>query len=293
VLAVTLAVLLRGGGLGGAVEAAFVIGPDWALNAPEAPLSRLMRGARWFVETYAFWGGLAAIGLAGILSARQRPLVAMCVAWIGAGIACILVQRFSWWPYQWQLLYAPVAILATLGADTLLAWLGRRRTVSQRAKVAIAIVALLPVLFGYQQVLSDRLALLRAHEDEIARGDYGGFREDVSEIYANARKAAAEIPDGVDPATLYVMGDPLVYVVLGKVQAVPVHGWALEFFSPLSWERLTQELTSELPEAILLMPYYAELVDRKAPAIRDLLNDRYDLGSRTSFGDWYVLGDAG
>jgi hypothetical protein len=43
VLAVTLAVLLRGGGLSGAVEAAFVIGPDWALNGPEAPLSRAMR----------------------------------------------------------------------------------------------------------------------------------------------------------------------------------------------------------------------------------------------------------
>ena len=280
------------GGLNGAIEASFQVGPDWALNAPEAPFSRLILGARSISVSFAAWAGFALIGLACAWSPKQRPLNLQCMAWIGAALFCILIQRFSWWPYHWQLLYLPFALFAMLGADCALDWLGRRLALGEGAKVAIAIVAFVPALFGYTQVVADRVLLLQEHEEEISRSDFDGFRVSVSEVYADAIEIAAALSANAEPGSIYVMGDPLVYVVTGKEQAVPVHGWSLELFSPLIWARLVRELMTERPEAIFVASYYKPLLNAKAPVIRDFLDSNYILGPKLSHGDWYLLKQA-
>jgi hypothetical protein len=290
VLLVVASALYLQGALEGGLEATFVIGPEWAFSAQEAPLYRLMSGAISFFLSAVVWAGFAIIGLSCAWSPKRLPLTLQCVAWIAAALVCILIQRFSWWPYHWQLFYLPGALLAMLGADYAMDWLERRAILDESTKVAVAIVALFPILGIYMQIGAERLLLIRAHKTEIARGDYDALRAAVSGPYSDALDVVGALPESGRSGTIYVMGDPLVYVIAGKEQAVPVNGWALEFFSTRSWERLEHELRDAKPESIFLATYYEDLLDTSATAIRDLLDSNYHVGSETQFGDWYLLG---
>ncbi len=287
VLAVVVVALFLDGGLNGAIETAFLTGPEWARAAPQAPLPRLIKGGVSFVHSFGAWIGLAVIGLAGMRSPIRQPLAAYCCAWILGAVICVLIQRFSWWPYHWQLFYLPTAVMAALGADCCLSWLGSRWKFGERAKVLIVLIALIPFVVAYSQVLTERKTLLDKHHTEISQSDYTGFRAAVSSRYARAAAIVAALPEDVQYQSVYVMGDPLIYVILDARQAIPIHGWSLEFFSPPDWAKLVAQLESNDAQAIFLTSGYQNLVDEKAPEIRDFLASRYLRGPELDTGEWY------
>ncbi|MGI9369061.1 MAG: hypothetical protein ACR2O2_09500 [Ruegeria sp.] len=289
VLTVVVVALFLNGGLTGAIETAFLIGPEWARAAPQAPLSRLFKGGVSFVGSFGAWIGLAVLGLASLRSLTRRPLAAYCCAWILGALVCILIQRFSWWAYHWQLLYLPTAVLAALGADCGLSWLGNRWKIGERAKVLVALSVLAPFLFTYSQVLADRRALIKEHRTEISQSDYAGFRAAVSPRYSRAAEIVASLPGDVQHQSIYVMGDPLIYVIHNARQAIPVHGWALEFFSPRDWARMMAELEVSNTQAIFISSDYRQLVNEKASEISDFLASRYLRGPELDTGDWYFV----
>lgn len=93
--------------------------PRLAVAATErAPLGRLAGSIAWLAK--ATFPLLPGVVLALVLAARdpRGPLarvVAGALAWIAAGSAMIVAQKFSWWPYHMPLLAWPTGLLAAVG----------------------------------------------------------------------------------------------------------------------------------------------------------------------------------
>ncbi len=289
VLGIASTALFLEGALAGAIETTFLTGPKWARNAPQPPLSRLYRGGVHFVSSFGAWIGLAVIGLASLRSRTRRPLALYCCAWICGAVICILIQRFSWWAYHWQLFYLPTAIMAALGADCGLSWLGFRWNIGERTKVLIALFILVPFIAAYSQVISKRQALLKEHRTELSKSDFTGFRASVAQSYSISAEIVASLPKGVQYNSIYVMGNPLIYNIHGARQSIPINGWGLEVFTPRDWTRMISELKSSNPQAIFIASYYQIHIDEKGPEIHEFIASQYLRGPKLQAGDWYFL----
>ncbi len=290
VIAVEALHLLWQGSLVEALHTTFVVGPEWALYASEAPPGRLVIGALAFVAAYLSWLGFALIGALPVASRQQgNTLARFMLAWIALGIVCILIQRFSWWYYHWQLLYFPAGLLALIGLDAILTWLARRLDLGVGRRLLALVLLVLPAVGSYAPAAQDRAQAVLRHADEIAAGAFDAYRAEVSPAYREVLATATGLQPPLPGERVFVMGDPSLYVALGVTQAVAMNGWALEFYSPRNWQRLERELLDAPPDAIFVASYYAGLVDTNAPGFRDLTETRYRPGPSSDAGQWYIL----
>jgi len=94
-----------------------------------------------------------------------------------------------------------------------------------------------------------------------------------------------------EPGEIYVFGNPLVYRFTNRTQALPVHGWAWEFFIDEQWDALPDQLEKHKPPYIFCTSGYLSLIGKKSFTTQTILKTDYVEAAQTSTGNWYARHD--
>jgi hypothetical protein len=172
-----------------------------------------------------------------------------------------------------------------LGLDRLVALAAVRR-VAVRPMLACTMVtaaALMPLAPGVLRLVAAASSQGWSLSDRsrLAAGDRIGRSPLVGEV--------ATMRETVRPGTpMYVLGDPVVYRVLGGRQAIEMNGWGPEIMSPRMWRETVRELERSRPEWVFVEADYQRDVDR-VPALLALLRSAYTAvpSATTSAGTWW------
>ena len=255
-----------------------------------APASRLADSAMRFLLYFRGAIALAAIGFFGVgrTSERARAWRTICGAWIAADGCVIAIQLSSWWQYHFLLLIPPVGILAAFGVAFLVR-LGRasvaRAAVALAVGGAVAYVAV-PLPQGAIAVV-ERVIRERPF---ASAGALEAYRIATNGEYADAFADAAPARRFASTASVYVFGDPLIYVDAGTGQAIAMNSWAIQLFTPGLWKRTVRELCERLPDDIFVYDRFVpRLHDGDGGAAMLLLDRAYRRTDRTPGGRWYAL----
>jgi hypothetical protein len=256
-----------------AVQEALVRAPREMLqHAVRADLARLMHGVRWCAETGTV---LAVLALAGLLATPRwwcNSLLTGYIVMLPAALTVILVQRWSWWTYHFQLISLPLAVLASVTWPSAIASLSCRKWLWLLVPLAAS-----PALHG----ASAALRLFTSSNLTEARHNAGA-----------AYRIAAEDATGCPPDAdrIFVAGDPLIYDFTRRPQATQMHGWSLEFFGPGQWRQLYADLQAHHPAAIFIDQSVHgddQLIRKHAPELWQWIQLNYSTAAVTPHGQWY------
>jgi len=275
-------------GLWNVVFDTFFVLPSQIVAAGHAPVSRLGMSAVWFLRRFA---PLVVLAVAGIVLERAPQAASwrrICYAWLAVGALAIALQAQSWWEYQFVLLLPPLGILATLGLDTLLA---QTRSLNPGLRAGAAITLAVSALLAFPLAHAAEATVGRVARDRpfASAGALDRHRTADSGEYAAAARDAAFLTRERGRAAIFVGGDPLIYVLAGRAQAVAVNGWALELYPPERWAALNQEMRRARPADVFIADSYADLIRARSPALEGLLGADYTRAARFPDGTWYRI----
>jgi len=277
---------LHDGTLPEVVTTFFVLPSRIVATAGVAPVQRLAESARWFAVGFGFLVPLAALGCADIRDARAALWRDVALAYLIASLAIVLVQVQSWWPYHFLLLIPPLGVLATFGIDAIAVRLRERdarRGIAVAALVCVG-AALLPDALTVAKSAA-RIARDRPFASESAAERY---RLRFSGGYARAAAIAAFLDEPRNArGGVYVGGDPRVYLIAARDQAVPINGWALELYPPERWRLLEKQIATIRPRYIFIADDYRALVQERSPILAEHLARTYVVARSTDAGTWY------
>jgi len=286
-LAAYAAYAVSTGSFKSSVETAFAVPLQIAAFASHAPLARLNDSALRLLLYFRGIIVLAVIGAVTMRDQRMRPWRAACLAWIISGLAIILVQTQSWWQYQFLLLVPPIGILATFGA----AFLGERVARGRRARlVALAACGVVAYIAAPlpQGVIGTMMRVAR-QRPFVSSAALERYRVATSTEYAGA-VADARIPLGFASGSgaIYVFGNPLVYVLANRPQAIAMTSWTSYRDPPSIWARLDNELSAARPRYIFVLhDHSGEISSARSPKIAATLAHDYVEAAQTTDGTWY------
>ena len=254
-----------------------------------APFSRLEESAKQFLHTYGALVVLGAIGFAFVRDERSRPWRTVCLVWIACAAVALVVQTQSWWEYHFLVFVAPFGIAATFGLRFLYVAIVDRTSYRFTAIAVLCVVAL--STFSPVRAALGNVALIardRPFTSDTALERYRTTRS--GEYRANEDDVAYLDRANVPPGPLYVFGDPLIYTIARREQAIAVNGWALELYTQAIWQRLDDELAAARPSAVFVADSYArDTLPKQSPQTLALLARRYARTERTASGTWYRL----
>jgi len=253
-----------------------------------APIARLADSATRFALYYR---GLILLGLIGIVtigrgSARAMAWRAVCLAWLAADAIVIGAQLSSWWQYHFLLFVPPLGILATFGLAFLVrnGVRSRRRAVASLALTGIVAYVAVPLPQG---AIGTILEVVRARPFASVR-ELERYREDTSSEFADA-EADARFTAQRAPSSMYVFGDPLIYLDSKTTQAIAMNSWAIQLFTPALWRRTVAELCSARPKYVFVYARFAgRLTTSDGGAAMSLLDREYVPAAASRNGEWYV-----
>ena len=292
---VGLAVLYLGynHALGQAGYAVFTY-PSRAMASIHSPVpDRLVNGLRWFLGNFSPLIGLSVVGAYSGLRKRFDPFTVSMVLWLIIGFAVILIQRLSWWEYQYLLLFPPLGVLAVSGIDAIWSGIKKNSTEYQQTHRSFSLVFTLALL----ALFSPSLMSLGLKGYKFARFHFAlgadrrnAYQEDLSETYRVARADLSFLSSPTShPGKIFVCGNPIFYILSGREQAIPSNGWMLELFLPEQWQQLEHELLEVRPRFIFVDKEYSGLIDEHSPDIAAILSDLYTKAHLNSNGIWYEL----
>ncbi len=266
------------------VQTFFVLPFELVASPAHAPIARLADSALRFV---LYFRGIVFLALVGVFvhDVGTRTWRIVSVVWLVVAAITIVVQSDSWWQYHFLLLLPPLGVLATCA----LAAVARRIRSSGLAGFAwlgvcgVAAYVAVPLPQG---AIDDAIRVARerpyASADRLER-----YRALSSSEYAQASRDAAFLRATNDRSDVYVFGNPLIYVLGERAQAVAMNGWALQLYTPPMWDRLNAELRSSRPAAVFVLGQYANgMLERDAPATAALLARDYAAATTTADGAW-------
>jgi hypothetical protein len=200
----------------------------------------------------------AAVGLRR-LRGRDDPIAMGAACWVVTSALLLLPQQ--WWVYHWLSLTVPLGLLA-----------GRPLTalVRRRAGLAAAVIYVVGAM-----IVSDRdyaRALIDHGPDTtaIARELQPATRD------RDEARAFLERPDS-RPGDVYVFGNPLILLDLGREQRLAIHGWSPEFYDETTWARLGDEFESTPPAYVIVDSFSAKRIHDRAPELERWLAEHYDV----------------
>ena len=273
----TLATLAYGGALGIALDTWLTIPPRIVRTLPLQNVSILAGGIEWFVRGYAAVIVLAVAGIVILARSGNFDALTRCFAvWIVAAAGTILAQRTSWWEYQWLLASVPLGTLAAAGFVAL---------ARAPRRIANAVVLALALLLGLGPARTEvrKIGVLAKHHFALDTENRERYREDVSAAYAGVRADAALLPAGAD---VYVMGNPMYYVVTGRVQPLVLNGWSLELLLPEERAELVREFRAHAPQFVYISDddNGPRVVMARSPELAAYFSQHYRLVARGVFG---------
>jgi hypothetical protein len=255
---------------------------------PAAPVSRLAASASGYAVHALVLLALAVVALSR-RGLWRDPFWNACCAWIAGAVIVILLQRQSWWPYQFQLLDVPLAILAAYGAQELWEREQTRASDTRGIRLAATAAPLILLLLLASPAKQTGTAMSALARSGLAITPAG--RERFHELIDPSDTSAAQTRFLREPSALqgpiYVCGDPRYYLAAGRTQALSITGWALEVLGPAQWIELRDELVTRHPVYVFVAATYRDLIDERAPAFALAIRKGYRLVHHDGTGDWY------
>jgi hypothetical protein len=257
--------------------------------AMHAPAARLADSAMRFL---LYFRGIILLGIIGLFtvdrtSAPAKAWRAICVTWVACDLVVIAIQISSWWQYHFLLLIPPVGILATFGLGFLIRN-GMRSYPAAFASLAIGgIVSYVAVPLPQGAIGTIlRVAAERPFESERALERY---RLATNSEYADAFADSSHLRNRAPGTTVYVFGDPLIYVDSNTAQAIAMNSWAIQLFTPALWKQTVAELSRTKPDFVFVFDRFADhLRTNDGGAAMNLLSRDYAPTQHTRDGEWFV-----
>jgi hypothetical protein len=245
----------------------------------------LLSGLRWFCFT---WSPLLVLAILGLRAAARRGvdlLSAMLGMWLAVGFFVLMIQSLSYWEYQYLLLSVPAGVLAARGLDAI--WNGIERPV---ARVAVAL-ALLAIPHWY---LVHKTETLVKRHFALTPADRAAYQAEVSFDRAIPRildDAGFLMRPEARSGAIWVMGNPLIYWLTGREQAVPRNGASfIEYATVEEWTRLTRSLEVAQPVYVFVSESYLPMIARSTDKCAGFLNwlaTDYRVMRRSREGFWF------
>ncbi len=220
---------------------------------------------------------------------RKLPtlLVGTAIAWAATTVAIIAIQRPSF--YQTHALLVPLGLVAIWVLDALIAERADHRA-RWESVVAIAVVAAAAVGWLFLSFDGSSRAGLAA---EVVRS--GGVPNEralldvaqkTSEGFVRQALVASTAPRPAD--SLYVIGNPWLYVLLDQRQAIEINGWSPEFAVPAQWSETERELRRTRPGLVAVDDSVVHYLEGGAPGVVAFLDDQYTKTEAPELGmTWY------
>jgi hypothetical protein len=211
---------------------------------------------------------------------KGNLLTVYMLAWLGLGFGMILAQSQSWWNYHFLLFLVPLSVLAAQGVDYLL----QQRQRWQRLVVAgclgwLVVANLMTV--GWVTALKLRSGFDFSFE---GRQRYHAL---VSSRYQSAIAETQFLKEpGSLPGDVYVIGEPIFYLLADRAQAVPLIGWISEMLLPEQWTELQAQLTAAQPPYVFVA---ADHLSNVSPRFMQFLTGMYKPLRQSDAGVWYQL----
>lgn len=265
----------------------FVLPLSISASPVHAPTSRLVDSALRFALYFRGIIFLAIIGIVLVRDGCTRLWRLGSVVWLVSAAVTILVQEESWWQYQFLLLLPPMGILATFGTAALAGrvWTTGRRGFAWLALCGVAAYIAVPL----PQAGIDTARRIFGERPYASPTALERYRAASSVEYAQAERDAAFLKHANNDARdIYVFGNPLIYVLTGRGQALGINGWALHLYTPKVWERLNVQLLAAAPPYVFVLQGYDKgLIPDRSPRTAALLVTNYAAIQATSDGTWF------
>lgn len=255
---------------------------------------RLLRNSLWLLAVMAPWLPFALITITRVVKANEPALMRLMLTWVLLTAILIILQRLMFWKYHFLLLFVPLSILAARGLDLLLSWLSAAATQPQaEAHRRLLSPAVLTILFAlpamsaiifFTQRQAEELHLLASggkpagierYRSAVGR-DYGWIREQLSGL---------RTPGG-EP--IYVFGNPLIYLITERRQAIPINGWSWEAYPTEKWEALPEQLIAARPAYLFVDRLNEELISENSRPTRQFIDSSYVLVKEIDKGRLYA-----
>jgi hypothetical protein len=268
--------------------------PSQAVTSIQNPVpDRLINGLKWFLLNFSPLIALSVVGAFRDLRMRFDHFTVGLLLWVVSGLGVILIQKLSWWEYQYMLLFPPLGILAVKGIDAIWSALIKGSVIpgSIRGRRLVAASALLALFSPLLMSLALKGYKLFHYRFALSAGRRSAYQDDLSPAYRAAREDVSLLsgPDSL-PGSIFVSGNPVHYLLSGREQAIASNGWMLELFLPEQWRQLEREMSVTHPSYIFVANEYASLINDRSPKFTALLKEHYTVGNQTSSGTWYALG---
>ena len=264
--------------LGEVYDTLIKLPPRMVGELPSKPLSE-------FIGTFVSWLKrsfplLVLASLAGAkLWKRMDFLMMQMVVWLGLGLMVISVQTLSWWAYHFFLLLVPMAVLAGKGIDVAL------QSARPRWGRFVVLVSLLVLLIlnvraiakmGYAMA---RSGLPTNPENLLA------YQKRMSPLYPSLSEQVQWVNEpGRVPGPIYVIGNPTLYVLSKRTQAIAFLGWIPEMMLREQWGTIEKQLDQARPVYLYIERRHVKSIP---PEFWPFVNRVYKPAQETTHGTWY------
>ena len=232
---------------------------------------RLLSSIKWFIKRTLVFLPLAIIGIF-FIPKKESHFFSLVIAWGIIGTLVILMQKTSWWPYHFQLLYVPIGIFAALGLDFLMHHLLLKMQLKTQMIKCVLIVTILSLVFF------NPLNIL-----------WRGFASiNYSHGYDYAKNDSANIAKIIKPDdTIFICGNPRMYLFTSHLPELSTNGWILEYYLDYQWEEFYSEFKNKPPSYLFIENRYEKLIESKSKKIRELVDREYSKYDTVENGKWY------
>ncbi|MDJ0497055.1 MAG: glycosyltransferase family 39 protein [Acidimicrobiia bacterium] len=239
----------------------------------------------WFLVMFLPIHLLALVGLWRVIRGDRYRFDLYVLAWLATGGIVVLSQVSSWFTWHFLLLLVPAGLMAARGFDWLLATRAERSPRIRMAAVAVAAAAAIPTLYGG----AVKALPLAANGFAISAADRVTYEMQVWPEYERLRTDGAVV-DGSRtlPGPIYVFGDPTFYWLLGREQAIPIHGWTPQLLTAAKWRQIENDLRVAQPGFVHVADWARALVQERGPGVTQFLTD-YEVAQESELGTWYRL----
>ena len=269
---------------------AFVFPLDLLKYSTAAPISRYFDSLLRNITIISAW--IPAIFCAYYFrsTTKEKLWNQYLLAWLIFGLITIAIQRSSYWPYHFLLVYAPLALFTVQGIDKLLSHSRFFLKLKSTTKPLLILIIMIPIIGSMAPTNFQRfknvvkvlvIKNISAHEQYE---DYYWKYRSISEA-ANIIKPYPRVEE------IYVIGNPLVYDITDTRQAIPITGWFFQYASPTQIDRIRVDLLKTKPKLIFVQKHFFRFVTSKAPKIMTLLSTEYRELGNSNFGTWFGLKD--
>lgn len=219
---------------------------------------------------------------------KRNEFISMLTILIFTSVYIIYMQKFSYFSYHYLLLLFPQGILTLIFFDDFFKSDNRIIKWFQTRMSRLTILIFLVALFGVQEyyfVKKTKALLTYFPLKKVNRLPYKEYHHSE---YHSLMQDAEFIKNKEGEFEIFVCGNPMIYYLSNREQAIASNGWSFELYTEDRWFALKKEIAKEKPKYIYISNANDRLI--KSRNVIDFSLE-YDKAQVVRNGVWYKKRD--